>query len=220
MFGNWVTYNYEKILYEIERKIQKDASILDVGCGGGLVLGLLSKVSWNHHLVGMDISRKRVKIAKKRRFEVIIADARHLPFRTSSFDYVFLKDLLHHTQEPITCLKNIKQVCKKNMVIVEVNKNNPAMVLARSIHSEEKHFTSHQLKSLIERSDLQIKNFTQMHVYPMDFVVNSKNPVISIWNAFIGKLTKKRYPATFFVAFLLIIRIFVRTPSYNIVVCD
>lgn len=216
---HWITYNYRIILDEIERTIQKETSILDVGCGGGLILVLFSKVLRSHHLVGMDISRDKVKRAKKKGLEVILADAHYPPFKTSAFEYAFLKDLLHHAQRPIECLKKTKQVCRKH-IVVEANKNNPVMILARSINSTENHFTPHQLRSLITCSGLRIKSFKKMHIYPLDFVVRSKNPAISTWNIFISKLVKRKYPVVFLKVLLLISRVFVRTPSYNMIFCD
>ncbi|MCX8205331.1 MAG: class I SAM-dependent methyltransferase [Candidatus Nezhaarchaeota archaeon] len=64
-------------------------SALDIGCGLGLMAFFLKIFLDNvNYLVGLDISRDKVFKAKKTRLydDLIVADARSLPFRGNSFD--------------------------------------------------------------------------------------------------------------------------------------
>jgi ubiquinone/menaquinone biosynthesis C-methylase UbiE len=75
---------------EVRKRLPKNGSILDVGCGNGYVLEKL--VSSGQNLMGIDLSRDMTKIAKKRlgrTCEIILASAVNLPFRDGTFDFVY-----------------------------------------------------------------------------------------------------------------------------------
>lgn len=70
-------------------KSRKYDSAIDVGCGLGFMSFILKIYLDNvNYLVGLDISRESVFKAKKMRLydDLIVADARSLPFRSKSFD--------------------------------------------------------------------------------------------------------------------------------------
>ena len=82
--------------------IPASATVLDVGCGAGLVLGLLASTGRMSPAVGIDADtnalQRAVRMAERMRFA-------HLEFRrtmdpadwpTASFDCVLLIDVLHH----------------------------------------------------------------------------------------------------------------------------
>jgi len=216
----WVPYNYRIIINEATKRTEKAFNILDVGCGGGGTLRFFHTVFQEAELIiGVDI----LKITPPEKIgglplEFILADAHLLPFQDSIFDFVFLKDLLHHVDEPIKVLREIKRVCRTKLVIVEINRQNPVAILAERIHtSERRHFTLNQLRTLVKRSGLFVNYFKQICVYPFDFVVaESKSPIILLWNALISKLVSRRYPVLLLKAFSCLLLILIRIPSYNI----
>lgn len=83
-FDEWFTRN--KKLYASELKALQAANptglTLDIGVGSGVFASRL-EVS-----IGIDSSRELLKISKRRGLEVMLADARELPFRTGAFDTV------------------------------------------------------------------------------------------------------------------------------------
>jgi len=68
--------------------------ILDIGCGIGVILSEIpAKTNWK---VGLDISRKSLKIAKKidRNADFILGDMHLLPFLKETFDCVIIANAL------------------------------------------------------------------------------------------------------------------------------
>ena len=49
---------------EIERYVPEECNVLDVGCGHGIFANLLAIKSERRHVIGMDIIKKKIEIAK------------------------------------------------------------------------------------------------------------------------------------------------------------
>lgn len=83
-FDRWFTRNRKLYLSELRalRAAGPTGLSLDVGVGSGV---FASKLNLS---VGVDTSRELLKISKRRGLEVILAEARMLPFRTGAFDAV------------------------------------------------------------------------------------------------------------------------------------
>ena len=123
-FKKWFTY----LQRDIERgktiirklKVYKiDVSrrvILDVGCGlCGLSIALTNACA---DVVGLDISKQNIQIAKVRLSEkeklvnLVLGCGEHIPFKIKSFDLVFCKDVIEHVTNPQICAKEISRVLK------------------------------------------------------------------------------------------------------------
>lgn len=183
----WVMYNVKLVIDQISKNYRKTKNIqkiIDIPCGKGEYLYHLSMSFPPSILVGVDISRKQLAFAKRfksKKVNLVVADACALPFKNSAFDLAFSKDILHHTEYPITVLREIKRISKR-VVIVEANRPNLIMLMFTKYYDEQ-HFTSDQLKSLIENAGLKIQKFEQFHAYPATFILRSKNPIIALYNA-------------------------------------
>jgi len=100
--------------------LKKSHLVLDLGCGTGLLfehIGNSLKL-----LVGLDISLKILKEAKKRtqrfpKVALICADADSTPFPKEIFDVVFAITLVQNMPDPILTLHEIKRVSKRNSII-------------------------------------------------------------------------------------------------------
>jgi SAM-dependent methyltransferase len=72
-------------------------SILDVGCGGGLVLNTIAEVRPNVRRVGLERSHKTAEMARSLfDLEVVDGSADALPFEDDSFDVVMANEILEH----------------------------------------------------------------------------------------------------------------------------
>lgn len=98
-------------------------TILDVGCGTGLLFKHISDLAGM--LVGVDIAREPLKIAKKLirdsgidKAFLVLADADFLPFKSSVFDKVFAITLLQNMPDPILTLNEISRVAKEDAAII------------------------------------------------------------------------------------------------------
>ncbi len=99
---------------------KKSHLVLDVGCGTGLLFEHIGKSV--KRLVGLDISSKILKEAKKRtrrlpKVALVCADADSMPFQNEIFDDAFAITLLQNMPNPILTLNEIKRVCKRHSII-------------------------------------------------------------------------------------------------------
>ncbi|CAJ35597.2 class I SAM-dependent methyltransferase [Methanocella arvoryzae] len=79
----------------IRAAVPPGALVLDVGCGSGKIMAPLLRAGYN--VVGMDVAREGLLMVREG--ERIEGDARHLPFKDSSFDAVVCYDVLQHLLE-------------------------------------------------------------------------------------------------------------------------
>jgi len=98
--------------------IQKEQSLLDVGCGGGQSAIRLKKIYPHLQLVGIDLSADQIARARQRaqrkgyeiQFEV--ADAQSLPFPDGSFDVVYSFGSAKHWPDPLRGFSECWRVLK------------------------------------------------------------------------------------------------------------
>jgi SAM-dependent methyltransferase len=186
--STWVEYN-RKLLIDIIFESESDEFLtaLDVGCGEGVFSNyILQRFAQCNLLVGVDISIEEIAKAKQKsvheRTEYIVADAKYLPFKNATFDLVFSKDLLHHADKPIKVLKEIKRLSNNNIIIVEANRCNLIMLLYTKFGHP--HFTLDQLKFLVNKADLKLEKFKQLHAYPITCLLPPQNFMIILWNIY------------------------------------
>jgi SAM-dependent methyltransferase len=87
-------------------------SLLDVGCGDGMIAKRLAEAAGAKRVVGVD-----VQLRPSCEIEVQGYDGRVLPFEDRSFDAVILVDVLHHCSEPLAVLREIMRVARRMVVI-------------------------------------------------------------------------------------------------------
>lgn len=101
--------------------LKEDSSVLDVGCGTGLLFDLVWKTT--KLVLGLDVSRGMLEEAKKRakhfpNVHIVQADADHTPLPDKTFDAVFAVTLLQNTPYPILTLREIMRTATHESVIV------------------------------------------------------------------------------------------------------
>lgn len=96
---------------------RKRASILDVGCGWGILLKELFLLDRNLKLFGIDISPKMVKVAKlkfnnENKVEIQVGSADKLSYKNNSFDYLTCILSFHHYPDSLNSLREMFRVLK------------------------------------------------------------------------------------------------------------
>lgn len=87
------------------RLAPKNAHILDVGCGDGLMAAAICAKRPDLTIRGLDVlPRKQAYIP------VEIFDGRRIPFEDAAFDAVLFADVLHHTDDPTVLLREAARV--------------------------------------------------------------------------------------------------------------
>ena len=135
--------------------LEKFNFILDIGCGEAPEIQFIAD---NHKtcgfMIGLDIyPRKKWKsiMLHSNLVNFFVADANHLPFRQEVFDFVFIKDVLHHIRKD-----HIRVICEAFKVvrnfgtlrIIEANRYhiNPILVFKRD--KSHDHFTLKEIKRI------------------------------------------------------------------------
>lgn len=97
------------------------SSLLDIGCGEGIVL---SRIEAKGKIVGVDISKKALQIAKNifPDAKYIVADITDLPFSDKSFDISLCLEVLEHVEDLNKAAKEIKRVSKNTIISVPNSK--------------------------------------------------------------------------------------------------
>lgn len=98
----------------IAKQLSPMSSILDIGCGAGLLTNALAKL--NHSVTGIDLSESSLNIAaahdETRSVRYKQANAYSLPFSDQEFDVVSAMDILEHVEEPNLLISEAARVLK------------------------------------------------------------------------------------------------------------
>ena len=127
-------------------RIGENASVLDVGCGTGLLFNYLAH-GHRRTVVGVDISKKTLIEAKVRTTHIanahlLLGDADHLPFRENVYDHVFAFTLIQNMPNRVKSLKEFRRVATPHGRLVVTG--------LRSV------FTRGQFESLLSKARLHV----------------------------------------------------------------
>jgi SAM-dependent methyltransferase len=98
--------------------IPQYATVLDVGCGDGLIAKLLAQSRPDISVHGID-----VLVRPGSHIPVTEFDGRTIPFPDSSFDVVLLVDVVHHAADGPALLREASRVSRQRVVIKDHNRN-------------------------------------------------------------------------------------------------
>ncbi len=111
--GNYVFKRRVRVLSSLLSQVLPDNStILDVGCGDGMIDKLILENRPDVKITGLDIL-----IREKTFIEVQKFDGKSIPSPDNQYDCVQFIDVLHHTTDPMILLKEAVRVSKKFILI-------------------------------------------------------------------------------------------------------
>ncbi|MGD0338030.1 MAG: class I SAM-dependent methyltransferase [Bacteroidota bacterium] len=112
---------HEKFIYQrrikilachLAKLIPQNASVLDVGCGDGLLDRTIMTLRTDITICGIDVLIRGNSHIAIREF-----DGKNIPFDSSRFDVVMFIDVLHHTKNPEDLLKEAVRVSRGILVL-------------------------------------------------------------------------------------------------------
>lgn len=114
----WAFY-VEATLRETLRRmdLQQSDRILDVACGTGALLQMISALNPRAQLFGIDLSTEMLRVAKSRlgsAAELREGRADKLPFESGSFDTVVSTNAFHFFRQPEIALREMLRVLQPN----------------------------------------------------------------------------------------------------------
>lgn len=92
--------------------IPPDSSVLDVGCGDGLLSSLIMQKRPDVRTRGID-----VLVRPQTHIPVEAYDGQRMPVGDKSYDVVMFVDVLHHTDDPMVVLREAVRVARRAVVI-------------------------------------------------------------------------------------------------------
>lgn len=167
------------IFLKLGVSFKKKSAVLDVGCGDGIFTKFFKEML-GLEVYGIDIYKSSlldsaIKFKKGSIYTI--------PFEDDSFDYIFLKNTMHHVDEPNQrkdrhkkALLELKRVCKKKgkIIIVEANRYNPLfyvhmVMLGRHDHFRQSYFVS-LVSSVFPNAEFK---FFEAHLYPSPLFIQT-----------------------------------------------
>jgi len=126
-------------------ELKPKETVLDLGCGTGFLFQHIDKTI--RLLVGLDISSKALREAKKRtknlsNIVLIRADADYTPFPDHIFDKVFAITLLQNMPDPMKTIIEMKRIGKPQAIF--------------AVTGLKKKFTTKSFVDLLERARLNV----------------------------------------------------------------
>ena len=113
IFQRFYKITAEKMVGAI-KEFAKGEKILDLGCGSG-IFGEKIREQLKKEVIGIDVVDKRVcKIPFR------IYDGKKIPFPENYFDLVIISFVLHHTEDPVSILKEAKRVGKRIIIFEDL----------------------------------------------------------------------------------------------------
>lgn len=119
----WKKYNAATIDETLARvDAGNSKTMLDVGCGTGILIDRLNNLNGNIHYYGCDISKEMINIAKSKvptnNVKFAVSTAESLPYSDDMFDMVFSTSVLHFVRDREKMIGEIKRVLKSNGTFV------------------------------------------------------------------------------------------------------
>ncbi len=108
--------------------IEKDFTILDVGCGGGRTIQKLAAIAVEGLVCGIDFakgsiavsSKKNAKLISAGRVEIRQASVSQLPFLNDHFDLATAVETLYYWPNPVQDMKEILRVLKPGGTLIVI----------------------------------------------------------------------------------------------------
>ena len=111
----------EKIQKITELIPQSVQTIVDIGCGNGVITNVLGS---RYDVTGVDRSENALRFVKTRK---VLAGADNIPLPDASFDLVFSSEMLEHLEDEVfeKSVAEMKRLTKKYIFITVPNDENP-----------------------------------------------------------------------------------------------
>jgi SAM-dependent methyltransferase len=119
--GQERTYEHLGDHMAVERLLPRGERVLELGAGFGRLADLYDDYS---KVVLLDYSHSQLEYARDQlgtdKYIFVAADVYHLPFAPAQFDIITMVRTLHHMEEPLTAVKQVRSaLCSGGTFIVE-----------------------------------------------------------------------------------------------------
>jgi SAM-dependent methyltransferase len=102
----------ERLTRTLDELLPASATILDVGCGSGLISSKLRQLKPARQFLGIDVVERDACL-----IDCQMYDGKAIPFEPASFDYVLFVDVLHHTRDASDLLAQAARIARRGVLI-------------------------------------------------------------------------------------------------------
>ena len=108
--------------------------------------------------------------------EPILYDGKKIPFKDNKFDVALIITVLHHTPNPAEIIKEAKRVCKRIIIVEDINENKFRKYLTNFLDSlynlefighPHSNKTDQEWKALFKKLELKIKDMEYIKPIPV-----------------------------------------------------
>ncbi len=103
-------------------ELKNGEKILDLGCGDGFYIHLLTQLPVNLDITGFDYDDIVLKNARKNignnKIKLISGTAEKTPFKNESFNKIIMTEVLEHVGDDKKAMKEVHRILKKNGTLV------------------------------------------------------------------------------------------------------
>lgn len=121
--------------------IEKDWSVVDLGCGGGYISNKIYEMSGSMQIIGIDFSSKAIELAKRncknKPIKFMTNNATSIDIESNSIDMVVCFGLIEHIENYDLCFQEIIRILKKEGVLYLTSSNKHSFMY---IHRKIKEF--------------------------------------------------------------------------------
>lgn len=136
--------------------------VLDAGCGTGHNMRFLAE---GGDYIGVDVSEQALNFCQHNGHKTLVrANLDCLPFKDDSFDLVFALDVIEHTQNPWSVIRQLRRVLKKDgRIIITV----PACRFLFSPHDEAlshlRRYDPKDIRALLKEADFDVLHVNYLY---------------------------------------------------------
>lgn len=142
---------------QIEKHIKKHEFGLDIGAGCGQYADELNDRGYS--VTSIEPNKKLIKCSKSK---YLLGKGESMPYKSGSYDFTYIINVLHHIENPVILLNESKRVSKK-IIISELNKDNffVKIFIEKVISFEciNDMFNEKEFKKVLRKSNLKTIKF-------------------------------------------------------------